>query len=300
MRTLPISVILLTLNEEENLPGALENLREWAQEVFIVDSLSTDRTVDIALEHGARIVQRRFTDFGDQWNFALSRLPLNAEWTLKLDPDERLSPELVGEMGELLAGRPEHVGYWIRRRLWFMGKPLNNIQWVLRLWRTGLCRFSDAIVNEQPIVDGSTGRLAGLMEHLDSPSLHHWYEKQNRYTTMEAIMKARKDPLAARPRLFGSSLERRMLVKSVFHRIPLRYPLLWLHHVMVQRALLAGKTGLAWAHLRVEVHRAIEYKAREMQTTGRIPEVPRAPHGDFDPRIVSSPLQIEVCRSACE
>ncbi len=300
MRTLPISVILLTLNEEENLPGALENLQGWAQEVFIVDSLSTDRTVDIALEHGVGVVQRRFTDFGDQWNFALNKLPLKAEWTLKLDPDERLSPELIREMGQLLAGRPEHAGYSMRRRLWFMGKPLNNIQWVLRLWRTGSCRFSDAIVNEQPMVEGSTGNLAGLMEHLDSPTLHHWYEKQNRYTTMEAIMKTREDPLAVRPRLFGSSVERRMFVKSVFHRIPLRYPLLWLHHLIVQRALLSGKVGLAWAHLRVEVHRAIEFKSREMQITGKIPQVPRAAHGDFDPRIVSSPLQKEVCRSECD
>ena len=101
---------MLTLNEEYNLPGAIESVKDWAEEMFIVDSCSTDRTVDIALEHGVQIVQRPFTNFGDQWNFALERLPIKTPWTMKLDPDERVTPELIDEMRELFEGKPDCYG----------------------------------------------------------------------------------------------------------------------------------------------------------------------------------------------
>jgi len=293
--SLPITVIMLTLNEEYHLPGAIENVKEWAEEIFIVDSLSTDRTVDIALEHGVKIVQRPFANFGDQWNFALERLPIKTAWTFKLDPDERLSPELKSEIRALLEGRHQHVGYEMDRRLWFMGQPLHVLAPVLRLWRTGKCRFSDVIVNEHPLVDGSVGKLKRIMEHLDSRDLHHWCDKQNRYTTMRAIENARGASLSANPKLFGNSLERRMFFIKLFFHIPLRYLLQWLHEVILRGAWRSGRTGLTWARMRVEVRRMVEIKSREIETTGRIPSVPKAPHGDYDPRILESPLQKMVC-----
>ena len=125
MSKLPVTVIMLTLNEEYNLPGAIESAKDWAEDIFVLDSLSTDKTVDIALEHDVHIVQRPFTNFGDQWNFALERLPIKTPWTFKVDPDERVTPQLVDEMRELLEGKPSCCGYVIDRRLWFMGKPLH-------------------------------------------------------------------------------------------------------------------------------------------------------------------------------
>lgn len=291
MQKLPVTVIMLTLNEEHNLPGAIENIKDWAEDIFIVDSLSTDKTVDIALDHEVNIVQLPFTNFGDQWNFALDRLPIKTEWTFKLDPDERLTPELIDEMRELLEGEPCHSGYVMDRRLWFMGKPLHVLAPVLRLWRTGKCRFSDVIVNEHPIVDGPVGKLKNILEHFDSPDLHHWYDKQNRYTTMEAIMRVRGDKMAAKPRLFGNALERRIFIKKLFFRIPFRYQLQWLHEVIGRGAWRDGSAGLAWVRLRIEVRRSIELKVKEMLTTGNIPEIPRALVGDFDPRVLSSSLQ---------
>jgi glycosyltransferase involved in cell wall biosynthesis len=298
MSKLPITVIMLSLNEEFHLPGVIENLEDWAEEIFLVDSCSTDRTVDIALEHGVRIVQRPFTNFGDQWNSALEKLPIKTPWTLKIDPDERVSPTLVHELRELLEGQPQHTGYSMRRRLWFMGKPLHVTSWVLRLWRTGSCHFSDVIVNEHPIVSGSMGKLRGIMEHLDSPDLHHWYEKQNRYSTMEAIMRVKGDPLAAKPRLLGSSLDRRMWLKKVFYSLPFRYRLQWLYEAFVRGAIWDVSIGRNWIHLRIEVMRAVELKVREMRMTGQIPEIPKAPHGEFDPRILTSSLRKTVMEAA--
>jgi glycosyltransferase involved in cell wall biosynthesis len=291
MQKVPISVIMLTLNEEYHLPKAIENVKPWAEEIFIVDSCSIDKTVNIAVQHGVKIVQRRFTNFGDQWNFAIGKLPIRTPWTMKLDPDERITPELVEEMRRAIQSKDACDGYWIPRRLWFMGNPLHIKQGVLRLWKTGKCRFSDVIVNEHPLVNGKIGKLKGIIEHFDSINLHHWLDKQNRFTTMEAIMKVKGDKLATKPKLLGNALERRMFFKKYFDYIPLRFQLLWLYLMIVESVWRDGDVGRAWAHLRIEVTRMNEFKWKEMKRTGRIPESPRAPHGDYDPRVLNSPLQ---------
>lgn len=285
MSKLPITVIMLTLNEERHLPEAIGNIKGWVEEVFIVDSCSTDRTVDIALEHEVHVIQRPFTNFGEQWNFALEHMPTNTAWVLKLDPDERLTDELKGEIEVAIQSPNSCDGYAFPRRIWFMGKPLHVYADILRLWKTGKCRFSDVLVNEHPLIDGKVGRLKGILEHLDSPNLHHWAEKQNHYTTLEAISAVRGDQLAATPRLFGNSLERRMFLKKFFFKVPFRYQIAMLHELFYRGAWRDGKAGLIWARLRVEVMRMCELKAIEMRTTGKIPEIPKAPCGDFDPRV---------------
>lgn len=291
MNKLPVTAIMLTLNEEHHLPGAIENVKPWVEEIFIVDSCSTDRTVDIALNHGVKIVQRQFRNFGDQWNFAIERLPIKTPWTMKLDPDERVTPGLIEEMRHVIESEKSYDGYWIPRRLWLMGKPLRVFTDVLRLWRTGICHFSDVIVNEHPLIDGKVGRLKGIIEHYDSPDLNHWWDKQNRYSTMEAIMKVRGDKLATSPKLLGNVLERRMFLKRYFHRIPFRFYLLWLYLMFIEGVWRDGEVGRTWAHLRVEVVRMIDLKYKEMKRNGRIPEIPRARHGDYDARVLNSPLQ---------
>ncbi|MCB9644869.1 MAG: glycosyltransferase family 2 protein [Myxococcales bacterium] len=290
------SVIMLTLNEEHRLPAAIENTQQWAKDIFIVDSLSSDRTVDIALEYGVHIVQRPFTNFGDQWNFALQCLPIQTPWTMKLDPDERLTDALIQEIQEVERQDGPHTGYAMDRRLWFMGKPLHNKNEVLRLWKTGTCTFSDVLVNEYPHVKGSVGKFKGLMEHLDSPDLNRWFEKQNRYTTMEAIMKVRGDKLAAEPKLFGNPLERRMFLKTIFYKLPLRYQLLWAFEFMRSKAFLDGAVGRAWTHLRVENLRNVEFKVQELHNLGTPPEMPARPQRQYDPRILETEIQQEVTR----
>lgn len=268
--TAAIAVVMITLNEGHNMQAVLENLRGWAQEVFVVDSYSADDTVDIALRNGAHVVQRQFRGFGDQWNFAMSQLPITAPWTMKLDPDERLTDELKRAIEAAIAA-DDCTGYSMDRRLWFMGGPLPIRQELVRVWRTGSCRFTDVPVNEHPLVDGPIGKLGGDLEHYDSPDLDHWLDKQNRYTTAEAIMAAEGAPLADKPRLFGSSLQRRMWLKKYFFRVPFRYQALFLYHWLLQGAWRAGYAGYVWARLRADVMRLIEYKRREIELTGRLP-----------------------------
>lgn len=280
----PVAVVMIALNEAAHMEAVLENIIPWAQEVFLVDSYSSDGTVDIALKHGVHVIQRRFRDFSDQWNFAVTALPIQSSWTMKLDPDERLTDELKRSVEAAIRDN-DADGLSVRRRLWFLGRQMPVRQDLLRLWRTGTCRFSEVLVNEQPLVNGRIRLVSGELEHHDSPDLHHWYEKQNRYTTAEAIMSYRGSKLSAEPRFFGKSIERRMWFKRNFFRLPGFFTSLYFYNYLVLGACRAGRAGHIWARLRVEVYRAWEYKLREMQMTGREGVLPPPYTGQPDPRV---------------
>lgn len=280
----PIAVVMISLNEAHNMGEVIANLQGWAQEVFLVDSCSADDTVDIALGHGVHVVQRRFKGFGDQWNFAMTALPITAPWTMKLDPDERLTDELKNSLEEMVR-EAQFQGIVVRRRLRFMGKALPVEQPILRLWKTGNCRFTDVAVNEHPIVDGLISDANGYLEHLDSPDLDHWVIKQNRYTTAEAISQFEQRALAAPPKLLGSALERRMWFKRNFWKVPGRYLILFLYHLIFLGAWRAGRVGWIWCHLRTEVYRQWEFKRFEIEATGKMPaKIPPHP-GAPDSRV---------------
>lgn len=280
----PIAVVMISLNEGHNMHEILSSLKGWAAQIFLVDSYSSDDTIEIALTHGVHVVQRRFRGFGDQWNFALSELPISSPWTMKLDPDERLSTSAKAAIEEALR-QDRADGYSLNLRLWFMGKPLSHQSRIVRLWRTGKCRFSDVQVNEHPIVSGRLGHIDADIDHLDSPDLHHWLEKQNRYTTAEAVAAHSRAKLAARPRFWGSALERRMWLKRNFWRLPFRYALLFLYHYFLLGAWRAGWVGYAWTHLRCEVYRLIEFKRRELELPQRAPVQKTTTRGAPDPRV---------------
>jgi glycosyltransferase involved in cell wall biosynthesis len=276
----PVAVVMISLNEAHNIEAACQSLAGWAQEVFLVDSYSQDDTVEIALRHGVHVVQRAFRGFGDQWNFALSELPISAPWTMKIDPDERLTSDLKNEIVQAIEA-DNADGISMNRRLWFMGRPLPIRQRLIRAWRSGRCRFSPVAVNEHPIVSGRVVDLKSDIDHHDSPDLDHWLEKQNAYTTAEAIALHDGSPYAAIPRLWGSALQRRMWLKSRFWRVPFRYALLFLYNWLWRGAWRAGWVGFAWARLRSDVMRLIDYKRREMTITGRLPV--RRPRGPGKP-----------------
>lgn len=280
----PIAVVMISLNEAHNMDAVLRNLSGWAQQVFLVDSCSADETVDIALRYGVHVVQRRFKGFGDQWNFALHQLPITAPWTMKLDPDERLTDELKREICALQQDCP-FSAFTAPIRLNFLEQRLPTVLTLTRVWKTGAVSFSDVKANEHALNSGLTGRLEGEIMHLDSPSLDHWLVKQNRYTTTEAISQYEGKALSAAPRLFGNTLERRMWFKRNFWKIPGRYLILFLYHLIIIGAWRAGRVGWIWSHLRTEVYRLWEYKRIEIERTGRLPvNIPAHP-GAPDKRV---------------
>lgn len=260
------------------MSDVLDNLQGWAQEVFLVDSCSADDTVDLALHRGVHVVQRRFRGFGNQWNFALRNLPITAPWTMKLDPDERLTDELKQEIMAAATGSAKWTAYRVPIRLYFMGARLPSVLRLTRLWKTGSVRFSDVKANEHAHADGPESDLSSEIMHLDSPNLDHWLIKQNRYTTAEAVSQYKGSALALPPKFFGSALERRMWIKKNFWRVPGRYVILFLYHLLFIGAWRAGRVGWIWSHLRTEVYRLWEYKRVEIERTGKLPaKIPMQP-----------------------
>jgi len=286
----PLAVVMISLNEEHNLEDVLTNLKGWAQEVFLVDSFSQDKTIDIALQHGVHVVQRRFSGFGDQWNFALKKLPITAEWTMKIDPDERLSQELKDNIVSSIESN-NCDGIEFDRRWWLMNTPLPIHDRVLRVWRTGLCTFSDVSVNEHPIVNGTVKFVSGDMDHLDSPDLDHWIQKQNKYSSAEAVASYLEPELSVKPNLLGNSLQRRMWFKHHFYKIPARYKFLFLYFFVYRGLWRAGRVGYHSARLWTEVYRWKELKTLEIKISGQVPKQTLNGPGQPDPRVDSITLE---------
>ena len=278
-----LAVVMITLNEGHNLERSFKNLKGWADEIFVVDSYSQDKTVDICLQHNIPVIQKPFLNFGDQWNFALNSLKIKSNWVMKIDPDEFLSDDLKHSI-KLNINKGNFDGFYVNRRLWFMNRPLPINQKILRVWRKGTCKFTNSLVNEYPIVHGLLSECKGEMRHYDSPNLEHWISKQNKYTSAEALASFNKLGLADKPLLFGHTLQRRMFIKKIFYKIPFRYIFLFLYHYIFLGAFREGYIGYIWANLRCDVYRMTEYKVRELNTIGEIDTSLHLGPGKPDPR----------------
>lgn len=279
---LPLAVVLISRDEAHNVEAVAANLAQFASEIWLLDSYSTDDTVDRALGHGWTVWQRRFTGFGDQWNFAANRLPITQPWTMKLDPDERLGDDLKASIAAIVRAG-EAQGFTLDRQLWFSGRRLGHRQRILRGWRTGACRFTPVAVNEHPQVGGRIDHAAGTMEHHDSPNLDHWFAKQNRYTTAEAHGFIDGGVLGAQPRLLGSALEQRMWLKRNRSRLPFSALVYTFYAFFALGGWRAGAIGWTWARLRGLVFAMIDWKTAEMRALGTYHSPPQQlgrPHPD--------------------
>ncbi len=182
-----LSVALITLNEAANLPRTLESVI-WAQEIVVVDSGSTDATVEMARAAGAHVFTESWKGFAGQKNSAIGHA--TGDWILSLDADEEVSPELAREIQALLAGEPTFAGYRIPRLNHFLGRPLRHGGYwpdpKLRLFRRGAARFQEQPVHETMLADGPVGRLNGHLIHHCYPTLADYKEHMSRYSTVAA------------------------------------------------------------------------------------------------------------------
>jgi glycosyltransferase involved in cell wall biosynthesis len=189
--TAGLSVVVITRDEEDAIGAALESVR-FADEVVVVDSGSTDRTVEIARSLGARVlVTNDWPGFGAQKNRALGEA--TRDWVLSIDADERVTPELREEIAAIVAGKGSHDAYELPRMSSYCGRFMRHGGWwpdrVTRLFRRGKARFSDDLVHERVVVDGSTGRLRGHLLHHAFEDLEEVLRKIDRYSTAGARMR---------------------------------------------------------------------------------------------------------------
>jgi glycosyltransferase involved in cell wall biosynthesis len=193
-----ITVLVPCFNNEDIIEDCLESVK-WADEIYVVDSGSTDRTREIALKYTDRIVVHEYVNSATQKNWAI---PLcTHEWVMVIDTDERATPELQKEIQELMAGGPEFDGYYIDRQNHFFGIPISTCGWerddVLRIFKRDTSRYRDRHVHADVIIEsGKIGRVKGKLLHYTYNSFDQYLEKFGRYTTWSAndLYKAGKKP----------------------------------------------------------------------------------------------------------
>jgi glycosyltransferase involved in cell wall biosynthesis len=223
-----LAVIILTYNEEANLAQALSSVAGWSAETFVLDSLSTDRTLAIANQYDCHVVQHRFENYAAQRNFALEHLPIRSEWIFFLDADEWVSEGLRREITDLIASAPQENGFYVNRRFIWLGRWIRRgyyPSWILRLFRHHRGRCEDRAVNEQIIVEGATGYLANDLIHEDRRGIGDWIVKHNGYASREALGLLRTMPDSsyreADARLFGPQAGRKRWIRQrVWNRLP--------------------------------------------------------------------------------
>ena len=290
---LPITVMIPTLNAEGHLDELLDSIEPHVEDIFIVDSFSIDKTVDIALKRNIKIVQRHYVNSSDQFQWMLDKLPVRTPWIFFMAQDERFSESLVTDLRRVFKeGIPADVeGYTVRWRLWFMGRPLHATAPNFRLFRAGKCHVTQVACNEHFGVQGKVLSLSGILEHKDTLTLHEWYEKQNLWTTREAIQRVKPPSEDEIPKLFGTGLQRKAFFSLVLRKIPGGKMLRFFYYYFKFGAWRDGWTGIVWAILRGWVIDVVDLKAEEMRRQGVPKRLPEGRHGGFDPRIAGSELQ---------
>jgi glycosyltransferase involved in cell wall biosynthesis len=252
-----IAAIVLSKNEEAHLPACLESLEGVAGEVFVVDSGSTDRTLEMAQRYGAQVLTHPFTNQAVQLNWALGNINSSADWILRIDADERLSEELRRDIAERLPCVGNEVtGLLVPRRVHFLGRWIRHGDsypvWLLRLWRKGSGRVEETWMDEHVVLsEGRVLRLDGDLIHEIPKSLSEWTRKHDWYAMREC-----KDILAAAregdARLAGGQARlKRVLRTRLYLRLPLFYRafLYWFYRYFLRLGFLDGKEGLIYHFL---------------------------------------------------
>ncbi len=227
-----LTVIVPVFNEEEDLEECLESVK-WADDIFVVDSFSTDRTLEIAARYTDHIVQHEYVNSAAQKNWAIPQC--KTDWIMVLDADERVTPELRDRIRSILAEGTRYDGFRIKRMTKFFGRLIRHCGWhreyLVRLWRNGKGRYADRSVHSDVIVDGEVGRIDEHIIHDTYRDMADYLEKFDRYTTWAAQDLLRK---GARPSFFNLSV--RPLAR-------------FLRMYVLDRGFLEGRHGLVLCSL---------------------------------------------------
>lgn len=254
-----LAVIIITYNEEPNIAQALDSIVGWAHEIFILDSLSEDRTQEIARKYGCHIEENKFENYAKQRNYALDNLPIKSEWVLFLDADEWMLGALKQEISTRINNSPEENGFYLNRRLIWMGRWIKRgyyPTWTLRLFRhrKGCCE--DREVNEHLIVEGKSGHLRNDYMHEDRKDVGDWIVKHNCYAAREALelLNKRISPgyQEIDANLFGNMVQRkRWLRYKIWNKLPplLRPCLYFFYRYIIAGGFMDGREAFIYHFL---------------------------------------------------
>lgn len=258
--TIPVSVIIAARNEAKNLPRCLEALREFA-EVYVIDSQSSDETVEIARSSGAKVVQFHYRGgWPKKRQWAMDTLPIGNDWILLLDADEIVTPELAAEIRAAIQN-PALNGYFIVLQTWFLGRALHHGDiglWKLALFRRGKARFecrlreqdismADMEIHEHVVAEGATAALRQPIIHRNFESLSRYIQKHDEYSNWESrVLLQGGDDIELPPSLWGTQAQRRRWLKVKLFAIPGSPVLLFLYRYVFRLGFLDGVPGLIY------------------------------------------------------
>lgn len=255
---LPLTVIIPARNEERNIAQCLDSV-SWADQVFVVDSRSSDRTRELSEARSATVVDFHYDGgWPKKKNWAIRNLPIRNEWIFILDADERIDEDLREEIGKAMEV-PGINGYYVRWKFIFLGRWMKHCWrhgWMLRLFRKGSGEYEDLgmrneggwdnEVHENIVVEGRTAKLHNWLIHESNESLSYWIRKQNEFSDWNAVRRHAqlREPLPSwRSLLSHDPLERRRFLKALYLRLPCKPLLMFLYLYIVRLGILDGKEG---------------------------------------------------------
>jgi len=256
-----LTVVMLTYNEEIHIARCIKSLQETAAKIFIVDSFSTDKTVEIAESLGAVVAQRKWKNYADQFQWGLDHCGSESEWVMRMDADEYLELDLIEELPKTLASvAGEITGFYIRRKVLFYSKWIRHGGFyphiLLRVWRNGQGRIEQRWMDEHIVLpDGSTTQM--LKGHLVDDNLKDmtfWINKHNSYASREMVdLLNNKYDLLERDELLKRNDDpqakwKRIMKDDVYARLPLafRSTLYFLYRYFIRFGFLDGGKGFIW------------------------------------------------------
>lgn len=254
-----LTVVILTRNEERHITRALASVAAIADHCFVIDSGSTDETVALARASGAVVFVNPFQNQAQQFNWALTQLPTDTEWILRLDADEIVSQELADEIDKGLPIQRSNIcGVYVSRRMTFLRRP---IRWggvfplrILRLFRFGHGRYENRWMDEHLIIDGSTAHFFGEIIDDNVNSLTFWTEKHNFYSSREVVDILNQEfgfmPRETTACLVGGQQTgvKRWIKENVYARLPggFRAFAYFFYRYVIRFGFLDGKEGTAF------------------------------------------------------
>ena len=272
-----ISVLILTKNEQQDLPGCLASVA-WSDDVHVYDSLSSDRTVEIARAAGATVTQRAFDNWAAHQNWGLRNIAFAHPWVFYIDADERATDALKTQLHAAVASPGNHVAFRVQRRDFLHGTWLRHVQtspFYLRLFRPEKMRY-ERLVNPVSIADGPVGDLEGYLDHFPfSKGMSHWLERHNAYSTLEArqiqLNRGAGGSFSVLDAFFERDFTRRRYhQKELFYRLPARPALKFALLYLGKRGFLDGHAGLTYALLQAIYEYMIVLKTRELDAAGTL------------------------------
>jgi glycosyltransferase involved in cell wall biosynthesis len=256
-----ISILILTLNEEQNLPACLNSVA-WSDDIHVLDSFSSDRTAEISERFGAKMWYRKFDSFSQQQNWALENISFKHPWVFYFDADERVTKELADSMLAAVQVSGNNVAFRVQRRDFFLGTWLKHVQLTAyydRLFRPEKMRY-ERLGHCVSKPDGPVGIVKGYLDHYPfSKGISEWIGKHNFYSDQEAqqitanrstadvgrgLSTLLKCALAAK-----STHERRRILKEMYYRMPARPLIKFLYMYVVKLGFMDGRAGFSYSML---------------------------------------------------